>query len=228
MLDAILRTLGEALFPARCVGCHRRGTPLCDECRAHLPYLPGGVCVRCAGTLGPRGTCRGCRQLSPAVSTVHAPFAYQGAARTAVLTLKFKSGRYLIPLMGELLCEALETHPLQSDLVVPVPLSAARLRQRGFNQAALLAERVAPGLHAVVTGALVREERAAQVGLGAAERLTNLAGAFTCADPAGVAGKRVVLVDDVVTTGATVSMCADTLAQAGASRVMVLAFARDL
>jgi ComF family protein len=228
MLDAVLRAVGQALFPARCIGCQRRGTALCTGCRAGLPYLPRGLCVRCAGTRGPRGTCRGCRRLSPAVSSVRAAFAYQGAARNAVLTLKFRSARYLIPLMGELLCETLEMHPLQADLVVPVPLSIARLRQRGFNQAALLAERVAPGVNGTLTSVLVREDRTAQVGLRATERLTNLAGAFRCADPAGVEGKRVVLVDDVVTTGATVSMCADTLARAGASRVMVLAFARDL
>jgi ComF family protein len=159
---------------------------------------------------------------------VHAAFAYQGAARTAVLTLKFRSGRYLVPLMAALMDEHLQSRPLHADVVVPVALAPKRMRQRGFNQAALLAERVAPALHAAVSGALVREDRPTQVGLGAAERLTNLAGAFHCADPAGVEGKRVVLVDDVVTTGATVSACADTLARAGARRVSVLAFARDL
>jgi ComF family protein len=145
-----------------------------------------------------------------------------------VLTLKFRSARYLVPLMGELLCESLETHPMQADVVVPVPLSARRVRRRGFNQAGLLAERVAPALRGVVGDVLVREDRTPQVGLGAAQRLTNLAGAFRCADPAGVRGQRVVVVDDVVTTGATVSACADTLAAAGAGRVHALAFARDL
>jgi ComF family protein len=117
---------------------------------------------------------------------------------------------------------------MQAEIVVPVPLSVPRRRRRGFNQAALLAEQVAPDLGCVLCNALVREDRTAQVGLGAARRLTNLAGAFRCVDPAGVVGRRVVLVDDVVTTGATVSACADTLARAGAGRVLVLAFARDL
>jgi ComF family protein len=227
MFDRALRLLAQTLFPARCIGCQRRGTPLCQSCRAELPYLPGGLCARCATRRTAAGGCSGCRRLSPAIAAVHASFSYQGAARTAVLTLKFRSARYLAPLMGDLLREPLETRLVEADLVVPVPLGPKRLRQRGFNQAALLAEHVAPALRGEVADVLTREDRTAQVGLGAAQRMKNLAGAFRCADPR-VAGRDVVLVDDVVTTGATVSACADTLAQAGASRVRVVAFARDL
>ena len=228
MLRTALRLLGETLFPARCIGCQRRGTPLCADCHALLPHLPRGLCARCATRRTAGGACRGCRRLSPSLRGIHAAFAYEGAARNAVLSLKFQSARYLVPLMGELLRESLETHPIHADLVVPVPLSARRLRRRGFNQAALLAERVSPALRGALCEVLVREDRTAQVGLGAAQRLTNLAGAFRCVDPTGVHGQSVVLVDDVVTTGATASACADTLADAGASRVRVLAFARDL
>jgi ComF family protein len=155
---------------------------------------------------------------------VRAPFAYAGAARTAVLTLKFRSGRYLVPLMGELLCNRLTG--LQFDVVVPVPLSPERQRQRGFNQASLLAEHVSATVNAPLIPALSRTERRAQRTLGEAARLSNLAGAVRCCRDVG--GQRVLLVDDVVTTGATVSACADTLAHAGASRICVLAFARDL
>jgi ComF family protein len=228
MFEAALRALGEAMFPARCIGCQSRGTPLCEPCRAELPYLPRGLCARCATHRSGGATCRGCRHLSSALSNVHAAFAYQGAARTAVLSLKVRSGRYLVPLLGEFLQEALAIRPMHADVLVPVPLSNARLQQRGFNQAALLAERIAPMLEAEVAHALAREERPMQKRLGAEQRLTNLRGAFRCPAPERVLGKAVLLVDDVVTTGATVSACADTLAQAGASRVNVLAFARDL
>lgn len=213
----------DELFPPRCIGCARRGLALCGPCRAELPYLPQGVCARCASHPGPHG-CRGCRRLSPALGWVRAPFAYAGAARTAVLTLKFRSGRYLTPLMGELLCDRLSE--LQFDTVVPVPLSPERQRLRGFNQASLLAEHVSVRLNAPLMTALSRADRPSQRSLGESGRLSNLRGAFTCCRDVG--GERILLVDDVVTTGATASACADALAHAGASRICVLAFARDL
>jgi ComF family protein len=225
----VLGWLLDAVFPARCIGCARRGTPLCIACKPELPYLPDGVCWRCASRRGARGVCRGCRRLSSVISSLRAPFAYEGAARTAILTLKFRSGRYLAPLMGTLLCEELAVRPLEADLVVPVPLSPGRLRQRGFNQAQLLAEHVAESVRGtLVVDVLTRCERPPQSTLKLTDRLSNVAGAFACAKPRVLSGKRILLVDDVVTTGATVSACADTLADAGARRIAVLAFARDL
>jgi ComF family protein len=225
----IWSVLLDALFPPRCVGCTRRGVALCDTCRGQLPYLPRGVCFRCASHRGAYGVCRGCRRLSPMLSRVQAPFAYVGAARNAVLNLKFRSGRYLAPLMGDLLRERLEQHHVDFDVVVPVPLSPKRLRERGFNQAELLAEHVFTSSHVPIgPEVLARGERPSQRTLNASRRLDNLAGAFNCPEPARIAGKRVLLVDDVITTGATVSACADTLADAGARHVCALAFARNL
>lgn len=225
----MLSWLLDQVFPARCIGCQRRGVALCEACRPRLPYLPDGVCERCSAIRTARGVCGGCRRLSPVLSSVRAALAYEGAARTAILTLKFRSGRYLAPLMGDLLRDALAARPLTVDLVVPVPLSQQRQRARGFNQAELLARQVvtAVGGRLCVDG-LTREERRAQRTLNAAERIANLQGAFRARDVRAIDGRRVLLVDDVVTTGATVSACADTLAQAGAGRISVLAFARDL
>jgi ComF family protein len=229
VLAEALRLVAEAVFPARCIGCERRGTPLCDACRRELPFLPDGLCYRCGTRRAARGVCRGCRRLSSALSSVRAAFAYEGAARTAVLRLKFKSGRYLAPLMGEFLRDTLRARPLSAELVVPVPLGPRRSQQRGFNQSELLACEVAYAVGGVVVAdALLRQERPPQQTLTAAERLHNLSGAFACPRPRTVYDRRVLLVDDVVTTGATVSACADTLAEAGARWISALAFARDL
>jgi ComF family protein len=146
-----------------------------------------------------------------------------------VLTLKFRSGRHLVPLMGSFLRDALRNRPVQVDLVVPVPLSPRRHRERGFNQAALLAEQVVDAVGGVLAAdALRRRDRPAQSALSGAARRSNLAGAFQCASASDIHGRRVLLVDDVVTTGATLSACADTLALAGAGRICAIAFARDL
>jgi ComF family protein len=225
----VLRVLTEAVFPARCIGCQITGTPLCWHCRTELPFLPEGLCPRCASRRGPRGACRGCERLSPAISAVHAAFVYQGAARSAVLTLKFRSGRYLAALMGELLCEELRRRPVRAEIVVPVPLSPGRLRERGYNQAHLLAREVASVVGGeVMDDALVRQGRPAQQTLRAAERLDNLHGSMACRRRADVFNRRVLVVDDVMTTGATLSACADALAQAGVRRITALVFARDL
>jgi ComF family protein len=146
-----------------------------------------------------------------------------------VLTLKFRSGRYLAPLMGDFLRAELAHWPLQAEVVVPVPIAPGRLRRRGFNQAALLAREIAAAVDGVVVdNALARTERPAQQTLAAAARLRNLAGAVTCTAPQAVRDRRVLLVDDVVTTGATLSACAEVLKHAGARRINALAFARDL
>ena len=212
-----------------CVGCGLRGTLLCPPCERTLPVLPRGACPRCAALRTVRGVCRGCRQLSPALNSVRVAFAYDGAARNAVLQLKFRSGRHLVPLMAMLLRRELRTRPLQADVVVPVPLARSRLKQRGFNQAALLAHHVADFAHAqLVTDVLERDPRPPQQSLDAAARLANLHDAIRCSAPAYVTDRRVVLVDDVVTTGATLSACAEALAKAGAARITAVAFARDL
>jgi ComF family protein len=225
---SLLDAVWDTLFPPRCLGCGRRGHAVCPECAATLVFLPPGACPRCA-TPPPRGrNCHGCRRLSPALVSVRAVCVYEGVARTAVHTLKFRSGRYLVPLLGALLRENLARQPLRADLVVPVPMPRRRLRERGYNQATLLAEQVVDAVGAILAGSVLeKDDRPVQRGLPAAARLANLRGAIRCTDPARVRGRRVLLADDVMTTGATLSSCAEALAEAGAERVSGLVFARD-
>ena len=154
---------------------------------------------------------------------------YDGMARKAVHTLKFRSGRHVAPVLGGLLRSHLERRPLHADLVVPAPMSAARHRDRGYNQAVLLAQEIVDVVGGkLATDVLEKDDRPSQQKLSAADRARNLQGAIRCARPELVTGRRVLLVDDVMTTGATLSACADALQAAGAERVLAMVFARDI
>jgi ComF family protein len=156
-------------------------------------------------------------------------YAYDGLARKAVHTLKFRSGRYLVDLMAAQMQTAFAQRPLAADLLIPVPLSTARMRDRGYNQAELLARGIEAAAGAALAPTLLaREERRAQQTLAAADRRQNVRGAFRCVDPTRVRGKRCLVLDDVMTTGATLSACADALVAAGAARVSAVVYARDL
>jgi ComF family protein len=226
----LLQTVVGGLFPTRCVGCHRRGPALCPTCREGLPRLRPPLCPRCSRPERSGTHCRACRSAPPELAAVRAPCAYADAAGLAVRRLKYAQERHLASDLGALLCETLAARPLAVDLVVPVPLDAARFRQRGYNQAALLAEPVAQSLGVpLVAGALERTRPTRpQVELPARERRANVRGAFACPNPDAVAGRRILLVDDVMTTGATLEACAAGLVAAGADRVYGLVVARDV
>jgi competence protein ComFC len=218
------------LFPVRCVGCGRRGAAFCPACWTELPRLRPPLCPRCSRPERSGTLCKFCRGASPALQAVRAPCAFAGPVRTAVHRLKYEQERHLAAPLATLLLERLDAAPLAVDALVPVPLDNARARTRGYNQAALLARPVGEALGVPLEPGWLRRARATrpQVGLSATERRANVRGAFACADPTAVAGQRVLLVDDVMTTGATLEACADALRAGGATHVFGLVVARDL
>jgi predicted amidophosphoribosyltransferase len=142
--------------------------------------------------------------------------------------LKFRGLRDRAPLLGDWLADAVERRPLTVDLLVPIPLAPGRRRERGFNQATLIAMRTGEriGVSIVESGLERARETPPQVRRTRPERQENLLGAFRCPEPALIAGRRVGLVDDVMTTGATLRIAAETLKLHGASRVYGLVVTR--
>jgi ComF family protein len=183
--------------------------------------------------------CGACREDEPAFDGARSFGLYTGNLRQAVLRLKFGGDERLGARLGELLASPWDALPqvgeFASPLIVPVPLHASRRRERGFNQSDLLAAglvralgRQNAGAAPPVAKACLRRKRATppQTGLSVAARRENLQGAFEVVKPQAVRGRRIVLVDDVMTTGATLSACARALKRAGAAQVMGLTLAR--
>jgi ComF family protein len=164
------------------------------------------------------------------IDGIRSPFIFDGVIRRAIHELKYRNLRGLAPLMAGLLYDYLVENPLPADILVPVPLHRKRQRDRGYNQSALLAKELGrrSGLPVTVNG-LVRHRYAVPQArsAGLSERHKNVAGAFTCPDER-FQGKRVLLVDDVSTSGATLNACAGALKTAGAAQVWGLVMAREL
>src|SRR6266540_1231664 len=221
--------LWALLFPARCLGCGRRGTPVCAQCQEAIPWLGAETCPRCARASPLGRLCARCRNQPGQLDGLRAACTFDGIVRQALHDLKYRQARFLAVFAASLLKQSLARRPLRADVLVPVPLPKARRRDCGYNQSELIAERLAAALGMPCVPALLERVRETppQVGLSAAERRANVRDAFACAQPAAVEDRRVILIDDVATTGATLQACAAPLKAAGASRVFGLVVARD-
>jgi ComF family protein len=233
-MQALALAALDLLFPAVCPVCAARlgpgrRDPLCGGCWSSVERITPPVCLACGVPVPSDAPCAECRAAAPAFDYARAASAFGGAVREAIHGLKFGGRRSVARPLGDLIVEqcggALADRP---QALVPVPLARSRRRARGFNQSTLLAERIGERLGVPVRTHWLARSRATapQTDLPAAERRANVAGAFVASS--AVAGQHVVLVDDVITTGATVGECARALRAAGAARVGVLAVARVL
>ncbi|MFQ5860984.1 MAG: ComF family protein [Dehalococcoidia bacterium] len=217
------------LFPAQCVGCGTYGSFLCAPCQGSLPRLEPPFCRLCAEPVRQGDLCRRCTGTPLAIEGIRAPFLMEGAIREAVHRLKYQNLRAIAPVLGELMATYVEANPFPADTLVPVPMHPKRLRQRGYNQSLLLARGVGEHLGLpVAEDALVRKRDTPPQASSSSveERLKNVEGGFRCQGGA-LEGKRVVVVDDVCTTGSTLQACAAALKEDGAASVWGLVLARE-
>ena len=230
MRQGLLQRLLDVCFPPRCVGCGQRGEWVCTRCTDQFEPLPDHRCERCSDPilLARRGRlCANCAHQPPAFDRLHSGYLFAGPLRTAIHHLKFRRARHLALPLGDALCQVVDLDPADFDIIVPVPLHPRRHAARGYNQAELIARPVATHLRRpLAPRALARiVDTPPQTERSVAERRVNVAGAFQ-ASPDVVRLQRVLLVDDVCTTGATLDAAAQAVRNAGATRVTGLTLAR--
>ena len=240
---ALAAELLDFFLPAVCVGCRdhlpleRSAELVCGPCRTRLRAAAWPRCRRCGFPLGSgvlaADTCFECVAWSPELSAASFAVVLRPPANALVHGLKYDGWSGLARLMGERMARSAIPRELESEayLIAPIPTTRRRARMRGYNQARLLAETIAGWVELPLIDALERRhDGSTQVGLHPAERRANVKRAFTVrADArAELTGARVLLVDDVLTTGSTAMEAARPLVQAGAKQVFLSTFARAL
>jgi ComF family protein len=219
----ILDTFLAHIAPHECVGCGTEGKLVCEACSSKL-VQPAGRCYRCH-RVSPEGrTCANCLRTSK-LYAVTAVALYEDCAKDLVWRLKFGSARMAAREMAELMAGRY-TFTGTPVLLVPVPTATSRIRRRGYDQARLLARELSRATRLPYCNCLSRLGQHQQVGASRERRLKQLAEAFRVSALAPIRGAHIILVDDVVTTGATLEAAAAVLKASGAKRVEAIVFAR--
>ncbi|MBI2832149.1 MAG: ComF family protein [Chloroflexi bacterium] len=220
----------DLLFPQRCVGCGSEGALLCRSCLGSLPRIMPPLCPMCGVPRLNSALCSNCAEWQANIDGIRSSFRFEGVIRQAIHQLKYNNLRALAMPLSKLLNDYLTANPVPGDVLVPVPLHGKRLRARGYNQSVLLARELGrlSGL-AVAEDCLVRQRQTPPQARTASveERRSNVTGAFACRDHR-LKGMRVIVIDDVSTSGATLNACAAALKSYGASQVWGLTLAREI
>lgn len=238
-LHPLWRGLLDLLYPPRCEACGRlRREPFCQTCRDQVAWVRPPLCTVCGEAFDPLAqaapACARCRRARLPFTRARAAAHYEGPLVAAVRRFKYQGQAVLARALGSIMLEALEggaadLKPDEMDVICPVPLHELRLRERGFNQSHLLAEELGAALGKPVASLLRRTRPTLpQVELPPASRIVNVQGAFEPRLEEEIAGRRVLLVDDLFTTGATLRESARALRRGGAAEVRVFTLARPI
>ncbi len=222
----LLETIISIYAPLECVGCAAEGEILCPNCIPLLP-APDSRCYRCNRTTKHGRTCALCRADSALVSA-NAATIYQDVAKELILKLKFSRVQAAAEIMATIMAQQYSHLVAEDVLIVPVPTATKRVRNRGYDQAVLIARSFARQTGRRYCPLLLRVGSQEQIGAGKVQRQQQLHGVIRVKRPDRVRGARILLVDDVMTTGATLEAAAGGLVQLGAKAVGSLVFARAM
>ena len=220
----------DLLFPKSCVGCGKEGELICGRCQRSMVKLVPPICPKCGRPQASGVLCPACVGWDSRIDGIRSPFRFEGVARQAVHQLKYRNLRILAGPLGELMSDYLVTMPVPSDMLVPVPLHPKRLRERGYNQSELLAREIGKltSIPVVSDGLMRRKYAPPQARTTSVEhRRANLANAFA-ATGQHFKDSRVLLIDDVATSAATLEACAKAVKEGGAASVWGLVMAREI
>ena len=220
----------DFLFPRFCVGCGKEGVFICNSCQASLARIEVPICPRCGKPQTDSMLCSGCVDWKADIDAIRSPFRFEGVIRKAVHEFKYHNLHAIAGQLAHFLGDYLIENPIPYDVIVPVPLHPKRIRERGYNQAGLLANELS-GLTGIPVndtslGRNIYNMQQAKT-RNVEERRQNVIGIFSCLNEE-LFEKKVLLIDDVTTSGATLNACASVLKKAGATSVWGLTLAREI
>ncbi|MGP8152596.1 MAG: double zinc ribbon domain-containing protein [Smithella sp.] len=239
ILSEALNDISEVIFPPQCLGCAEilhpfTGQIFCPACNDKIKFITGSICFIC-GTTFPDShaeghLCGDCLENKTYFSYARAVFCYENFILNAIHQFKYKRNISI----GEMLASFMADFSFPDidftdySLIIPVPLHIKRLRERGFNQSLILAHAIGKKRQIPVDFSLLKRHKftLTQTGSNRNERKRNIKGAFEVTDKKKIAGKNIILIDDVYTTGATINECAKTLIKAKAQKVVIITLAR--
>jgi len=219
----------DLFFPPKCAGCNLWGYRFCPDCYQKAKRIPESKCNRCGDRIfsGNKQICRRCNMFPPKYSVVRSWAYYDGVLQKAIRNLKYNGDLGLGESLANLLLEVINKQSWRIDLVTCVPLDHRRYKERGYNQSAYLSRPLAYRKSLPYSAKAIKRNRLtrSQIGLSCGERLLNVNGAFL-AEKKIVSGKSILVIDDVITTGATLNACASALLLANARKVYGITLAR--
>jgi len=223
------KTIIDFFFPIYCIGCGKEGNFFCQDCSPKLQRIGSPFCQKCGRPESTGSLCPTCWGWDTKIDGIRSPFRFDGIISQAIYQFKYHNLRAIAGHMAELLHNYLLINPIPGDVLISVPLHPKRLRQRGYNQSDLMARKLSKlvGLP-VIDHCLVRQkDNPPQTKTkNVDERRRNVLDAFISSDQS-LSGKRVILIDDVCTSGATLEACAAALKTVGVSSVWGLKLARE-